>query len=132
MEEKVFYVVSEENGETYAININDVNQLAIKALALEPEKEISEAMGYAAALETYYQDADDELKACYSQLTSDHFGKLLLCTTISLSLLEQEFRKNGINGGDDNIYNGVVAEYQRQLDFNKQKYGKKDDIKMTK
>ncbi|MDE5630294.1 MAG: hypothetical protein K2I70_01715 [Bacilli bacterium] len=132
MNEKVFYVASLENEETYAINISDINILAAKALSLELEEEVSEALGYAAALETYYRTEDDELKKCYSQLTSDRFGKVILCTTISLSLLEQEFRKNGINDGDENIYNSVAAEYQRQLDFNKQKYGIKDDIAKAK
>lgn len=132
MNEKVFYVASLENEETYAINISDINILAAKALSLELEEEVSEALGYAAALDTYYQLNDDELKTCYSRLSSDPFGNTLLCTTISLALLEQEFRKNGINGGDDDIYNRVAAEYQRQLDFNKQKYGIKDDIAKAK
>ncbi|MDE6292728.1 MAG: hypothetical protein K2L98_03515 [Bacilli bacterium] len=120
MEERVFYV--ELDNSIKAVKVSDINMLAHKALSLEPEREITEALGYMAALATYYQDNDDDLKETYMNLVSSSNGKVFLCSTISLSLLETAFRDNGIGEQDINVYNKVIADHQRQLNFNQQKY----------
>lgn len=120
MEEKVFYVVLDNGIKT--VNISDINMLAHKALSLEPEREITEALGYTSALATYYEDNDDDLKESYMNLVSSSDGKVFLCSTICLSLLETAFRDNGIGEQDIDVYNKVIADYQRQLNFNQQKH----------
>ena len=120
MEERVFYV--ELDNSIKAVKVSDINMLAHKGLSLEPEREITEALGYMAALETYYQDNDDDLKETYMNLVSGSNGKVFLSSTISLSLIETAFRDNGIGEQDIDVYNKVIADYQRQLNFNQQKY----------
>ena len=135
MKEKFFYVVSSENGETYTIKISDINILAAKALALEPEQKIAEAIGYVTALGTYYKSNEDELRDCYLQLTSSTDGVVFFCCVISLALIELEFREMGIHNSFVDAYNKVVASYQEELASNNKKHGNNgnnDDIEKAK
>ena len=117
--------------EVFSINSSEVNSLALIATTLEAESEVTEAFGYASALEKYMSNAkNSELKERYRELVSDQFGRMLLCQTIDLQLLEQSFRSTGITEKGLEVYNRKQAEYQKLIDFNYFSYGSKPQNKV--
>ena len=106
----------------YKISIDDINSLALFAITLEPEPEITESLGHAKALYTYFQNHDNinNFSNCYKKIISNSWGNQFLCTTISLFLLEKELRINGIKEDLINQYNNIVIDYQKQIEFNKE------------
>jgi len=75
---------------------------------------------------------NDDLKDSYKKLISNIKGNSFLCSTINLFLLENSFRINGIDEADIEIYNKVVSDYNRQLDFNIQQFNEQEKAKKTK
>lgn len=132
MEEKIFYVKSDTSGELQQVKVSDVNLLATKAVALRAVPAVTEALGYAEALSAYYCDNDDDLKASYQKVMSGINGNLFLNATITLCLFENAFRNNGISEEDIESYSKVIADYQRQLNFNAQQYGEIESVMKTK
>lgn len=130
MEQKYFYVKPDDTMPPrlpadliYKININDINALALFSTTLDPEPEITEAFGYAAALYTYYSQNNNEFKDCYLKLVSNSRGNEFLCSTIELCLWEKLFRENGISEKMIGKYNRSVEVYKQQLAVNNQMYG---------
>ncbi len=133
IEEKYFYIIPESYvEELQRVSIRDINMLALKAISLKPEKEVTEALGHASALSIYYYYNNDDLKDSYKKLISNIKGNSFLCSTINLFLLENSFRINGIDEADIEIYNKVVSDYNRQLDFNIQQFNEQEKAKKTK
>ena len=109
----------------YTIKIDDINSLALFATTLELEPDITESLGYASALYTYFQNHNDvnNFSECYKKITSSSWGNKFLCTTISLFLLEKQLRTNGIREELITEYNNMAIDYQKQIEFSKELCG---------
>ena len=108
------------------VDLMDIGRLASFALTLEPISEISESLGYAAALYNYMNNNRDHLFFnSYSLINSDSMGRQLLCTNIELCLLEKSFRDDGASKDSIKAYVTVVNNYHSLLDYNINAYGHK-------
>lgn len=129
--ENYFFVKSNHNvelnssdTELHEINVDDINYLALFATTLEPLPEVTEFNGYAAALEDYYLKNSDMHSDCYHNLVASSDGKMFLCTTIQLVLLEKQFRTSGLNENNLQSYAKCIKDYQHQIEFNQSMYMK--------
>ena len=127
--ENYFFVKSNHNvelnssdTELHEINVDDINYLALFATTLEPLPEVTEFYGYAAALEDYYLKNSDIHSDCYHNLVASSDGKMFLCTTIQLVLLEKQFRTSGLNENNLRSYAKCIKDYQHQIEFNQSMY----------
>ena len=114
--EDVFYI----NDDKY-MSIDDINYLVSFALTLEPLPEVTDAFGYAAALEEYYAQNEDKYSEDYKQLISTIDGKTFLCTAIQLALLEKKFKSSGIDERSLQVYEKYIEQYQKLLEYNHSK-----------
>jgi hypothetical protein len=86
------------------------------AITLECEDEMTEALGYATALDTFmYNNKDHDLYDIYKTLHSASDGIAILIFSIELSLMEQYFRLNGINDDSKKSYNIIQEQYNKIL-----------------
>ena len=108
-----------DNDTVYQININDIYYLSLLATTLKPLPEITENIGYAVALDEYYSQNADNYSECYHNLISSSDGKIFLCTSIKLMLLEKQFKNFGINEKNLQAYKIAIQDYQHQIEFNK-------------
>ena len=115
-----FYVKPDDIGsETeYKISIDDINYLSLFATTLEPLPEVTESIGYVAALNNYYSQNTDDYSECYHNLVSSSYGKTFLNTSVQLELLEKQFRKSGLNENSLQAYEKTIQDYQHQVEFN--------------
>jgi hypothetical protein len=120
---EVFYV-DDGKGGYYEINVNLINYLALFATTLEPLPEVTEANGYAAALEEYYSHNNDRNSDCYKKLVSSYDGRIFLCTAIQIALYEKEFRMAEMNEKDFHTYKDCLNLYRNRLTFNHEMYCK--------
>ncbi len=117
MKDYKFYVKNENQSENiYMVNLSAINKLAMLAITLECEDEMTEALGYATALDTFmYNNKDHDLYDIYKTLHSASDGIAILIFSIELSLMEQYFRLNGINDDSKKSYNIIQEQYNKIL-----------------
>ena len=111
---------------TFQVNLSTVNLLVSLALTLDPVSDVREEFGYASALEEFLRDAKHPLHSYYLMLTADDYGREFLCTSIRLTLMEQDFRRSGIDNINSERYNQVLSRYHQQLSYNESLYSQND------
>lgn len=127
--ENIFFVkpeyypdVNSSDNELYEISIDDINSLALFATTLEPVPEVTEANGYAGALDEYYKKNTDSHSDCYRKLVTSDFGRIFLNTNIQLILIEKRLRTSGLNENSLQAYERCINNYRYQIDFNHTMY----------
>ncbi len=132
--EKYFYVrptnsiLLEENQSVSEISLDDIKLLALFALSLKENINITSPLEYIASLNEFYANNENELKTTYTKLSISHFGMTFLSTNIKLAILENLFRENGIDEKLTEVYNNELTEYYGQLDLNKAMFAPKMTI----
>ena len=130
VDKTVFYtrptnsILLETNNKVQEVNLEDIRKLALFALSLRPNGNVSEPLEYAMALNEFFSNNENELSEAYSKLSVSHFGLVFLSTNIKLALLELLFRENGIDEKIAQVYNNELVEYNGQLALNDAMFAK--------
>ena len=123
MDKDYYYVkyVDESNEEQaeeiIKIDVDYIDQIAFFATTLDPEEEDGDVARYATALDNYYNEV--EQNDVYDKLVSSYDGRLFLTVNIALSLIEKDFRVNGINDENIDLYDRCLADYRAQIEYSK-------------
>ena len=130
MDKEYFYInyVDDSNrengGEVMKIDVDYIDQIAFFATTLEPQEAESDIDGYAAALASYY--SGDERNEIYDKLVNSLDGRLFLNVNIALSLVEKDFRLNGVRDETVELYDKCLTDYRAQIEYSKTLLNKLD------
>lgn len=134
--ERFFYIniknhdIAEDT--TFLIRIKDFNILASIAVSLENDPTYEASHYYESLVQYYQEQKNDPMYPIFETIISNEDSIELLMNIITLTLLEQKFRYNGIYPVDIAEYNYCASEYQRIIDLNNEEYENMDVMVKTK
>lgn len=126
MNNKYFYVKTNDNRALHEVRIDDVNALALFATTLNADNmvtdEPTDALVYASLLNNYFEKNDGYLKDSYRNINATGYGSEFLCSSIALFLIEKRIREKGMSDDLLKSYNREIEHYNKLLNFSKIMY----------
>lgn len=138
MEKEIFYAPSLNRDslgnplQIYEIPTEDIRHLVLYIIEnVKPlPMSVTITEGYISALTQYTINNPNEefpYKETFEKLKYGANSEFLY-KNVNLALLENEFRQNGINQKQTEIYNKLIESYRKQLEYNCEVYGQSNIV----
>ena len=118
----ILYFYSVDGETVYKIKLQDINELAEFALAMEPLPHISETGGRVAALAVYFKlNPSSEYENIYNELMASFEGSCFLNVAIQIASLQRKILLGDTTEKTSEVLHECAKEYRRILNYSQTK-----------